>query len=143
MANEITVNCALNITAGNLKFRSQPTSFRADITAGAMGPSPGAFTAALAGTHVDFSALTTPGMCVIRNFDTANYVMVGIHDGTEFYPLLELLPGEAYALRLSRYIGRSVGTGVAGTAAYDGGTYTLMVKSTVAPCKVSVEAFDK
>lgn len=144
MANEASIRCSMIINQGNLRYQSYPTEFRADVAAGGVGPTPGSFLAALAGTRVDLDELTRPGgLCIIKNLDEANYVIVGIFDGVEFYPMLELLPGEFYPCRLSRELGRSVGTGVPGTGAYDAGSYSLMVKATVAPCIVSVEAFDK
>lgn len=141
MANEATVTSSLQITKGNLKYASTPKDFRATVT-GSKGPTPGAITVALAGTKVSLAQLTTPGLCRIANIDSTNYLIYGIFDGVEFYPLGEVLPGEFYVIRLSRYLGRSIGTGVPGTGTYDVGTYSLMLKATVAPLVAVVEAFE-
>lgn len=141
MAGEVRIKCSMEISKDNVKHKTFPLDFTADMT-GAKGPTPGAFTAALAGTRVDLSELDTPGLCKITNLDTVNVVQWGVFDGSEFYPLGELLPGEFYIFRLSRFLGRSMGSGVAGTGTYDLGTYDMMVKSMVAACNVCVEAFE-
>lgn len=141
MANEATLNYNLSIRNGNLFYRSGQTTFRIDVD-GAKGPSPGALTVSLLGTDVDLSELSTPGLCIIRNLDDTNFVEVGIYDGQEFYPLMEVLPGESYPLRLSRFLGTSIGSSESGTGTYDFGTYRLRIKAVGAPCDVSVEAFE-
>jgi hypothetical protein len=80
---------------------------------------------------------------MIKNLEASGggNVIVGIWDGTEFYPMMDLLPGEFYLIRLSRYLGRSFDNGV-GTGTYDSGTYSLMVKGEGADCVCSVEAFE-
>lgn len=142
MTNEASINSSLELNKGYARYRSHPGNFRADVT-GSKGPTPGAFRASLAGTRVDLSELTVPGFCRLVNLDPTNYVLWGIYDGAEFYPIGDILPGEFYVIRLSRYLGRSIGTGVSGTGSFDTTTYSLMVKATVAPCDVSVEAFEK
>ena len=140
MADEATVQCSLQIKKGNLTYRSNPTAFRADV-ATAKGPSPGAFTASTDGTSVDLTALTQPALCRIQNIDATNFVEVGIWD-TEaalFFPLMELLPGESYVIRLSRNIEEEyVGTGTGTSAA----TNRLRIKANTAACIVLVEAFE-
>lgn len=140
MANEVTFRTELNIAAGNLAYRAS-ANFQTDMD-GRLGPSPGAFVAPLAGTAVDLSALSQPGFCVLRNLGEEGYVEVGISDGTEFYPFMELLPGETFTVRLSRFLGKSLDDSLSGTASYDGGTYSLFVKAVDFPCPMSVEAFD-
>ena len=142
MANEATVNSGFSITKSNLKHRSYPTQFQATVS-GSKGPTPGAFTASLLGTQVDLSELENPGLCRISNLDSDNFVEWGVYDGNEFYPLGEILPGEFYVFRLSRFLGRSIGSSDPGTGTFDLGTYRFMIKATVAPCNVSVEAFER
>lgn len=140
MADEATIRASLQIDSGNLSYSSKPTAFQADV-AGSKGPVPGAITVSVDGTDVDLSELTTPGLCRIMNLDDTNYVTVGIYDtsATEFYPLLELLPGETFVFRLSRVVGLEVEA--PGTGTYAGAT-SMRVRANTAPCNVLVEAFE-
>jgi len=133
MSNEARVNTQLQITKGNLQYRSSPTAFLGDVT-GAVGPTPGAIEVPITGVDVDFSVLTTPGYCRIYNFDDTNFIIWGAHDGTDFYPLGEVRPGESYVLRLYRYLG-GLGTGT-------GTTVKLHLMADTATCYVAVEAFE-
>jgi hypothetical protein len=138
MTDEATIRTSLQITSGNLKYRSYPTDFTADV-AGKKGPVPGAITAAVLGTDISFAELTTPAWCWIYNMDDTNFVTVGILDPDgDFYPFLEVLPGECELVRLSRSLGQSWGVG---TATSDSGC-TLHIQANTAPCVVVVEAFE-
>lgn len=139
MTNEANIQTSLRVQVGNLKYHSQPTQFNADMSA-AKGPTPGSFLAALEGTDVDLSELTTPGLCRIMNLDTTNYVEVGIFDGVSFYPLMELLPGESFVIRLARNLNEEYGTGTGTTG---DAVNTLRIKARTATCQVLVEAFEK
>lgn len=142
MANEADVRISLNIrkSANNIDFRSNPTQFRANVD-GAKGPTPGALTISTSGEDVSFAELTTPGLCFFHNQDPTNYVSLGIWDGVEFLPLFELMPGEFYVMRISRFLGTSFGA-VPGTGSTDSGN-TLRLKAHTAPCVVVVGAFEK
>lgn len=124
-----------------LNYQSQPTTFTVDVS-GTKGPSPGAIQVTIAGTDVDFSQLTTPGLCRIMNLDPTNYVEYGIRDvaSRKFYPLGEILPGETYVLRLSRNIQEeyypSTGTGTTGDID------KFHIKANKAACNILVEAFE-
>lgn len=135
MANEATVNCSLQISKGNLKYQSRPTSFRADVS-GTKGPSPGAVTVPTAGVDIDLSALTTPALCRLMNLDSTNRVSVGVHDGAIYHPLVELLAGESFVLRLARDLTTEYGTGT-------GGTNTLHARANTASVVLVVEAFEQ
>lgn len=147
MANEARVTSNLSIlklrSSDNkvlLQYNGQPSAFQADVS-GTKGPTPGAITVALAGTDVDLSELTQPGLCRISNQDDTNFVEYGIREpGTNtFYPLGELLPGESYVLRLSRNIQEEYqGTGTGTSTA----TNFLHFKANTAPVNVLVEAFE-
>lgn len=138
MADEATIRTSLQINSGNLQYRSHPTDFTTDIT-GLKGPSPGAISVPILGVSVSFAELTTPGWCWIYNLDLTNYVTVGILDPDgDFYPMLEVLPGEFQLVRLSRALGQSWGVG---TATSDTGC-TLHIQANAAPCNVVVEAFE-
>lgn len=141
MADEASVRTSLQVKSGNLEYQSQPTAFLADVTT-AKGPTPGAITVAVGGTSVDLSQLTRPALCRVMNLDDTNYLEVGVWDVSlaVFYPLLELLPGESYVVRLSRNLSlEEPGTG-SGTA-FNGGT-TLRLKAHTAACVALVECFD-
>jgi len=145
MANEIQVTSGLIIKQGTdpiqIDYVSRPTSFRADMT-GVLGPTPGAFVATVLGTDVDLSTLTTPGFCRISNQDATNYVTVGLWDpeGTDFFPIFEVWPGESYVMRLARDIQEEYETGTGTTGA---NTNRLRIKADTASCNVLVEAFEK
>jgi hypothetical protein len=140
MSNEIRITSSLQVTKGSLKYISQPTAFLANLnTAEPIGPTPGSFTATVGGTDVNLTALTgLGGVCRMMNVDPTNFVTVGIWDGAKFQPLFELLPGEVYAVRLSRELGKDYGTGTGTT----GSGNTMRIKADTASCIVLVEAFD-
>lgn len=141
MANEATVRSSLYIIKDHLQYHGKPEQFVADVST-AKGPSPGVLTATTAGTVVDFSQLTTPGLCRIMNLDATNYVEVGIWDFSDntLKVLLELLPGESYVVRLSRNLNEEyVGTGTGTTAPVN----QMRIKANKAACVVLVEAFEK
>jgi len=147
MSNEATIRSSLAIRkeSGDLvtiQYSGQPTAFLGDVT-GTKGPVPGAVACSTAGTDIDLSELTTPGYCRIMNQDPTNYVTVGIYDPetTTFYPMLELLPGETYVMRLSRNLAWEYGT-AAGTGTTGPETNRLRIKAHTASCNVLVEAFE-
>lgn len=140
MANEATINLGFSIIKTGLTYRPASVQFRVDVD-GAKGPSPGAITVSTYGTDVDFSQLITPGLCLLTNLDTVNYVEYGIYNGVEFYPLGEIGPGETYPLKLSRnlleaYIGTGTGTDAVGAS-------SLRIKANTASCDVVVAAFER
>lgn len=140
MADEASIRCSLQIINSPLEYGSKPTQFNADVS-GIKGPSPGAVAVSTAGTDIDLSELTTPGLCRIMNLDATNYVEFGIWDpeGSKFYPLGEILAGETYVLRLSRNLQEEFGTGT-GTTGDD--TNRLRFKADTAAVDVLVEAFE-
>lgn len=141
MANEAQVRASLQIKKGNLDYRSNPTVFNADVT-GTDGPTPGTITCAVApGTDVSLSELSTPGLCVIQNLDSTNYVTVGVRDPESnlFYPFMELLAGEIYVFRLSRNVEEEFATG---TGTVGPNTNRLRIIANTAACNVFVGAFE-
>ena len=140
MADEAQVRSSLQIVEGKVDYRSQPTVFLANVAAGTKGPTPGALTATVAGIDVSLTELTTPGLCRIMNLDGTNFVEVGIWDGSTFYPLMDLLAGETFVIRLSAALGQEFGTGTGTTG---GPVNTLRIKADTASCDVLVEAFEK
>jgi len=131
MSSEATVLASLTIIKDDFEYSSQPVSFTADI-ATANGPYPGAITVSTAGTDIPLSQLTQPGLCRIQNIDATNFVDVGIYDGSEYFPFMELLPGESFVFRISRF---APGPGTADT-------YYLRGRANAASCILKVEAFD-
>lgn len=145
MSGEVKSRSYLSIDKGNLHWRSSRSEFTADVDAAEPGgPSPGTVLATTSGVNVDLSKLTNPSLCEIENNSptTGNYVTVGIWDGTELYPIMEILPGEKYVIRLSRFLGQSLEAG-AGTGTADSGTYTLRLKAALATARCNVHAFDR
>lgn len=134
------VTSSLQITSGNLNYQSQPTAFAATVN-GSNGPTPGATTISVNGTDVAFPQLTAMGgFCRLMNLDPVNYATVGVRDKStnEFYPLLELLPGETYVCRLSRKLPKEE----TGTGTFLGSNTVLHVKADTANLILLVEAFD-
>jgi len=133
VANEATVRSELSIRKQDgvttlLNYRGQ-SAFTATVT-GTRGPNPGTVIASqndTAGTLVDLSGLTDPGLVHIYNQDTAGYVEYGIYDTERgvYFPFGELLPGEGTVFRFSRNFMEEFGTGTGTTPA----TNQLRVKS--------------
>lgn len=116
----IQVQSTLKILNGNQSYQALPSAFQA-VQNGNRGPVPGYLTVDETGSDIDLSAIGIPGMYRIANIDdptTATaYLIYGINNGTLFYPLGEVQPGETYVGRLFRYIGEdfaNVGTGTSG-----------------------------
>lgn len=145
MANEAQIRVSLRIrkTSGSLVLIDYPgnANFLGDVPS-TKGPAPGAFTVTTAGTDVDFSQLTQPGLAMLRNLDTTNYVEYGIRDPATrvFYPIGEILPGEGWPIRFTRNLLEdyfpSTGTGTTGQI------NKVHFKAHRAPVVVSVECFE-
>lgn len=137
--NEASLRISLQVKLGNLDYQSRPTAFNADVSV-ARGPTPGELNVSKFGTDVDLSLFTVPGLVWMQNMDTVNFVEYGVWNGSLFFPLGELLPGEFFALRLSRNIGKdytNTGTGITGTI------NKLRLKANTANSLVRVEVFEK
>lgn len=140
MANEANIQSSLRIRKDNISYSSEPSSFRADVGEGT-GPVPGELIVTHAGEDVDLSSITTPGLCRVQNRSTTEFVLLGIHDGSNFFPMLELLPGESYVMRLYRELGvEFTGTGT-GTPSDINNLHLKVTGSTTA--RVLVEVFGK
>ncbi len=147
MANEARVTAGLQILKRRstdnrplIQYNGQPSTFLVDVD-GTKGPVPGSISVALAGTDVDLSELTQPGLCKMTNQDDENYVEYGIREPstTTFYPLGEIGPGESYVIKLSRNLQEEYqGVGTATSAA----TNFLHFKANTAPVNVLIEAFE-
>lgn len=147
-------------------YQSRPQTFTADVSM-VGGPTPGEFLASKNGTQVVLTALVQPGLCRFQNlgvdvngaslfgtvndqYNWTNYEEMGVFIpfGTVippqglFIPMLEALPGESYAFRLSRFLTSEFGGTEPGTGA-EGGGVQLWVKSIGTASKALVEAFER
>lgn len=137
MSSEISIQKVLLIANGNLNYQtpSKDSSFKADM-ATAFGPTPGAITVTAAGVDADLTKLPSlGGLCEIVNTDSTNFVSYGPKSLGVFTPWGELLPGESYVFRLSRFLL----TGMTGTASIQ----TFHLQADTASCVVQVKAFAK
>lgn len=147
MAREITVRSSLSIRVPAVAFdyRSAPTQFVADlVTATPKGPTPGAITVGTSHTVIDLSQLTTPGMAWLQNQDDENFVEVGVYLSwlSLFIPVLELLPGETYPVRLARFLGEDLDP-TTGTGTADSHVPQLAMKAVGGACIVRVDVFER
>lgn len=140
MSDEATVRASLLIRSGSLYHQSKPDSFTADVT-GVKGPTPGAVDVDEDGTNIDLSQLTQPGLATIQNLDDALTIILGVYDTDNdlFIPVWELLPGEIYPLRFSRYFGQMF---AAGTGTADAGNVVLHAKCPEGTAVLVVNAFE-
>lgn len=130
----------LQVIKGSLRYQSPQAAFTANVTA-TNGPTPSAVTIPVNGADINLSQLTAMGgLCFIMNLSSTNTVMVGIKDTLTgvFYPLMDLLPGESYPMRLSHDLQKQE----AGTGTFSGATARLHIKAVGAPCVVIIDAFD-
>ncbi len=100
MADEISLNASLTITATNFKESYAPGGLSIDLasTAGAGGSQ----TIGTAYEQITKGDTTDGGVFFFRNVDETNFVEIGIeHSGSTFVAFLKLLPGEYAVGRLS------------------------------------------
>lgn len=146
MSDEATIRVGLSIRLGSTHYDPKPTVFRSDVSDPVRGPSPGFVLVPQGGVDIEFTDLTSPSLCRIANLEDAgngNYVTYGIHDPQtgKFYPLGEVLPGEFYPLRLSRFLEGEYGTGT-GSGTSGPSTNKLRLKAALGPAGVTLDAFD-
>ncbi len=141
MADEARLQVSLQVVNGNLNYQSRPTAFTADMST-AKAPTPGRVLAAVLGTDVDLSQITTPGLAWLMNLDPTNFVEYGLWDESTnvFYVIGELLPGECFTLRLSRHMLVSY-QGSSTVAGVD--WVRLRLKADTAACECWVDVFEK
>lgn len=137
------VTSSLQIVQGNLNYQSLPSAFVPTVTFanGPNGPTPGAVTISVNGTDITFSQLTAMGgLCVLQNINSTSTIRVGARDKTsnEFYPIMDLLPGESYVIRLSADLGKEE----LGTGTFSGSNSVLHCKAVGANAILSINAFD-
>lgn len=133
----------------------QSVSIIRDLVGAPNGPLPGSLLVPItsAGLDVDLSLLTAPGVCRFHHQGLADgtdpgtsrtmyYVDVGIRDVITglVYPLLELVPGDKFAVPLSRNLLESYNLTGTGTGPP---VNKLHLIAHVAPCRVFVGAFER
>jgi hypothetical protein len=140
MSDEINVSIDIRVKKDNLDEHIT-ARFTADMDGDEGGVTPGQITVPTTGIAVDFSELTQAGVCTIQNLDQTNYVTIGVKDtGTNrFYPLDEILPGETWARRISRKLGKQF----FGTGTGTGTDNVLWLDADTAACRVVVKCFEK
>jgi len=136
MTTNATVQSSINCATPPI--RTYPTSFTATITEG-KGPTPGSIAVTKVGIDVDLSELASYGLCELRNQASAGEVMVGIWNGSAFYPFKDLKPGEHFVIRLSEFLGDEFATGTGTT----GNGNTLRIKAKTVTCNVYVGAYSQ
>lgn len=147
MANEVTIYSNMLIKLGNLYYKSYPSSFRTNLLT-QKGPSPGEVNLlANIVTSVNLSALNNPGVCRIQNLGDAaglsTYIDVGMYDTLNgiFLPMLEVLVGDSWVVRLSRNLGEVDSVPApTGTSVFTRGNLAML--SLNYNVNVLVEAFD-
>ena len=99
MANEITISGGIQIIKGSLNHSVNQTTFQANLA----GVRVNRTTQLVGTTHEAYVAgdLATAGVARFLNLDTTNYVEIGVDVAATFYPLVRILPGESYSMRLS------------------------------------------
>lgn len=131
MSNEISLSINLQVNNGNFKFQSTPQSFKDDQSV-ANGLVPGAIVVTTSAVEVVLSTLTVPGWVYIYNYDSTNYVSIGLWIGGVFYPFGEVGPGKPGVFKLARDI-LTANTNAA----------KLYLKANTATCHVLVAAMEK
>lgn len=147
MADEINYSVTLQINAGPLRERTDPTNWRGDMPVRG-GPTPGEITVTPAGVDVDLSALIKPGVAWMINLDLTNKVSWGVRDAEtgKYYPLGKLPPSESdgnawpqpiyFDDDLFEEFGQT-GTGTSGP-----GTNFLHLRAYNQNCRVVIKAFE-
>ncbi len=100
MADGITVTHQVTAVKGSMNFDTGGLSFTATQTNGRFS----AGVQDIGTTHeqvVIGSDIVAAGVSSFKNIDATNYVELGVVVSATFYPLVKLLPGESYPLRLA------------------------------------------
>lgn len=138
MAATITVQSNMRIVGDNQNRDYQSQQYTEDAVSG-FGPSPGYMTITEEGVDVDISELESLGRAILSNYSADHSFDVGLWDGTEFYPLLEIPAGQQYPIKFSSSLGNSFGTGT-GTLGQD---LSLRVKANGGEVKGSIEIYER
>jgi hypothetical protein len=104
MASEITASFVLKAVKGGITYVNEAKNQSLTLTSAAPSVSRYTLTATTAaqGVALDLGAVAANGVCWLENTDATNYVDVGVRDGGgTFFPLVRLLAGEAWPIRVT------------------------------------------
>jgi hypothetical protein len=149
MSNEASIQVGLRISKndanGVLTYASiGPNGFTANVT-GTKGPVPGAITASIYGTDVDFSQLTVPSWCEVYCMGPRYGFDLGIFDPNpgRFYPMMTLYPGEKTVFRISDLLGEYPGGSGSGTGTIDSDAVRIRARGRGGAALAYIGAFEK
>ena len=117
MANEITLTVGLQLV--NSSLRAQFPQVSSQYTQTTSGLSDQVLSIGTSEENVAFGDVATPGLTVLHNLDTTNYVDYGMSDGGTMKATARLKAGDKHVIR--------VGSGV-----------TLRMLANTAACKVRI-----
>jgi hypothetical protein len=117
MANEITLALGLQLINGSL--RAQFPQVSSQYTQTTSGLSDQVLSIGTSEENVAFGDIATPGLVVLHNLDSTNYVSYGMSDGGTMKTLGKLSAGDKHMFRLA-------------------GSTTLRMQANTAACKVRV-----
>lgn len=117
MANEISATVGLSVVNGNLRISFPQLTRQYNQTAS--GLSDQVLSIATAAEDVSFGDVATPGLCVLHNLDTTNYVEYGMSDSGTIKKLAKLSAGDVHMIRIAA-------------------STTLRMQANTAACKVRV-----
>lgn len=104
MANEIQANFVMKVSKGGVTYINEASAKTLTLAAAAPSVSRYTVTATTAaqGVALDLGDVAVNGICWLENTDATNYCDVGVRDGGgTFIPLIRLLPGEAWPIRVT------------------------------------------
>ena len=117
MANEISATVGLSVVNGNLRISLPQLTRQYNQTAS--GLSDQVLSIATTAEDVSFGDVSTPGLCVLHNLDTTNYVEYGMSDSGTIKKLAKLSAGDVHMIRIAA-------------------STTLRMQANTAACKVRV-----
>lgn len=132
MSSEAQIRSSIFINAqGNsapLVYQSNPTAFNVDMSTN-LAPTPGGLVCTVKGIYISLATIAgaglVPGLASFAHLgtDSANYITIGIDNGIDFFPFMEMGPGERWNLKLSRsllqqFAGSATATGLAAVQLY-------------------------
>lgn len=117
MANEITLTLGLQLINSNL--RATYPQIASQYTQTTAGMSDQVITVGTSEEDISFTDITTPGVCVLHNLDSTNFVKYGPKSGGSMVEMGRLKPGDKQVIRF-------------------GSSVTLRMVADTASCKVRI-----
>lgn len=144
--SDIQLRQTIQINKGNLRYFPRSEAILADFeTDEPQGETPGGILIPEDGMDIDFAEITNFGGIIhFKNREAAGgpYFTYGKYDPSvsKFHPVHDVLPGEEYVARLSRWLlAEFAGTGTGSS----GSNSTFYVKAFGGPCRAYIGAFDR